>query len=1072
MAGAMIRVRCHAGRPRRRYHKGAALIMLMALLTMGVLYFLVVQLEAVSIYERESRQGGGGDSLAQAREALLGYAATYRDDSTHSTEVFGYLPCPDMTGNGDAAGSCGHAGEASVGLLPYKTLGLPDLRDSSGNCLWYAVSGSFKNNPKGIDATLPWTSAPLNWDTQGQFKVVDSGGTTTLVAPDDAHGGAAAVIFAVGPPLGSQSRTAGTQAPCYTNPAQIAAYLDGGNNTIAAIAAASSATITLTQGLVKDATTDNDRLAWVTPKEIFDRVVNRKDFSNALTASPVGHVNKLTNEIKAALEKKIQDDLEANTTSNSQPSDIGSFTQFGKQIGTLPLSLTLNDGNYTNYYANWSGQYRQALCSTLTTPCLTVAGTACRGALMFGGRNASGQPRTSTEQTYSTANLDSYFEAGSGREILNSAATSFAGSIGYTENGTAASRALDVGTCLFPGEFKSFAQDIAGFDGGKTSRGTTSVASVDTTAKTVTLGDTIGGVGTGCVWYPTPLALGTTMRIYFRYQVVTRGRGFTMAIADATTNSPASTTPIMCGATVTTGATRSTSLGYAGAPPTGQASFGGPGINISEISWSASSGGTATVTTESAHGFISGNNVTISGVLPGGYNVPTSSITVISPTQFSYPLASNPGQAPVGIKPPKLAIEFDTSRDTSRVDPSPNHFDFVYWGNASDSDAASTGSDDNTHYAGILGSGAEPLNPRATTGIIPTATPIANVIAATWDGTRVTATTSGAHNFTPGHNVYLSDVTATSYQGTFPIDTVPDSTRFTYAQASDPGAYNYGTSVSRTATISSVAAGVLTTALSHDFAVGDYINLSGFTSSVGCNGTYQVASVPNATSFTLTSYASTCTGGYATATSAIAAASWTGGIVTVTTSSVHNLVLGQYISIANIYPAGYNGTFVITSASPTQFSYSLTTDPGGPYSASAVPGMVTMSTLYPVYLSSPNGTSVPLTTSMVPYNSDSPQSGVIHVRLDVTRSYSASAHQATLTMKAYVADSFGNYDTSNTTYNTCTLGRIPLALRMSGQRRGAEPSPRECLVHTDLGEAEDRQAGIFRIDPGADGRLK
>jgi hypothetical protein len=85
--------------------RGAALIILMALLSMGVLYFIVLQLEAVSQYQKDALQGGGRDSLAQAREALLGYATTYRDDPDHTTEVFGYLPCPDTDGDGDAEAS-------------------------------------------------------------------------------------------------------------------------------------------------------------------------------------------------------------------------------------------------------------------------------------------------------------------------------------------------------------------------------------------------------------------------------------------------------------------------------------------------------------------------------------------------------------------------------------------------------------------------------------------------------------------------------------------------------------------------------------------------------------------------------------------------------------------------------------------------------------------------------------------------------------------------------------------------------------------------------------------------------
>jgi hypothetical protein len=97
-----------------------------------------------------------------AREALLGFAATYRNKE-HPNADFGYLPCPDLDGDGSSE-TCGGQGQTSVGRLPYLTLNLPDLRDGSGECLWYAVSGSFKNNPKA-DA--------VNWDSTGSFRLLD-----------------------------------------------------------------------------------------------------------------------------------------------------------------------------------------------------------------------------------------------------------------------------------------------------------------------------------------------------------------------------------------------------------------------------------------------------------------------------------------------------------------------------------------------------------------------------------------------------------------------------------------------------------------------------------------------------------------------------------------------------------------------------------------------------------------------------------------------------------------------------------------------------------------------------------
>lgn len=127
-------------------------------------------------------------ALSKAREALLGYAATYRD--SHPNEVFGYLPCPDMGGAGNVEGeaqtACGGADVTVIGRLPWKTLDLPPLRDASGECLWYAVSGNFKNNPKTADL--------MNRDTNGLIEVMAADGTS-FVAGALARQRAVAVVF-------------------------------------------------------------------------------------------------------------------------------------------------------------------------------------------------------------------------------------------------------------------------------------------------------------------------------------------------------------------------------------------------------------------------------------------------------------------------------------------------------------------------------------------------------------------------------------------------------------------------------------------------------------------------------------------------------------------------------------------------------------------------------------------------------------------------------------------------------------------------------------------------------------
>lgn len=993
--------------------RGYAVLVFLIIISLAMLYSVVSQLNGASV-----KSGSGaatGDALAQAREALLAYAATYRD-VVNGNEVFGYLPCPDMTavatgtqGNGAAESTCGSPGEIAVGLLPYRTLGLEQLRDDAGVCLWYVVSGGFKNNPKA--------ASPMNWDTQGQLAISGANGEA-LAAPNDAYGGAAAIVIATGMPVTGQSRSSTAGNNCGIVPSEVAQYLDGN------YAFATTGTVTVTQGIARDGNgvvTNNDRLTWITPKDIFDKVLKRADFYNPTTASPVGQINKLSDEIRAVLEKRIQDDLVAGgTPSSSQPANSTSYpSSVGTVIGDLPVTLSLNAPSYANYYSSWQEQYRTAICASLVSGCLTVPSSAsgCRGALMLGGRMAagqngtasiSGQPRTTGQKLSGASTLGYFYESSGALGIASGSSTNFSGNTSFQ----AINPSDDTVTCLFPGAFVSFAQNIGSFTTGIVSASGGAPVSVSTANKTITLGSSSSSIPrSGCDWYPTPLPLTSMLRLYFRYQVVTRGPGFTLTVADAATNSLTNTSPVMCGGT------GSALLGYASAPPSGMVTrSGGSTVPILSVSWSGTSLGScaassfrATVSVESAPAipFFAGESLSLSNVDPSGYNGPQTIESVASSTQFRFCLSSNPGLPQAGIKAPKLGIEFDTRQNAAQLDPSSDHFAFLYWGGATDSNPTGTGADDNTHYAGILGSGAEPLNPRATTSPAPTATSIAPVMAVTWLGGIATATTHGPHGFAAGQYAYISDVTSTGFESATPflLTTVPDDTHFTYLLPINPGTYAYGTDASRTAKALGMSSGVVTTVHPHGFSAGQYVNVSGFTGSPGCNGLYQIASIGSSTQFTLASNSSSCTStGYITATHTITAASWNGGTVTITTNGAHGLSTGQYVHIANIFPEGYNGTYaIITTSDPSQFTYSLALDPGGPYSSSSTPGITTVSSLRPIYFSG-SGSTVPLNTQAVPYDADTQQSGVIHVRVDIARSYDPTTHRATLNMKAYIAD--------------------------------------------------------------------
>ena len=143
-------------------------------------------------------------ALAQAREALLAYAADRPIDADVGP---GYLPCPDQDDDGWAEPVCGslsgHLGQAErLGRLPWKTLGLPDLRDGHGERLWYAVSTRYKGllNCAASTACVDMTpdAAAGTITLRSPFGDLLHDGTR---ADGSATAGAAAVVIAPGPPL-------------------------------------------------------------------------------------------------------------------------------------------------------------------------------------------------------------------------------------------------------------------------------------------------------------------------------------------------------------------------------------------------------------------------------------------------------------------------------------------------------------------------------------------------------------------------------------------------------------------------------------------------------------------------------------------------------------------------------------------------------------------------------------------------------------------------------------------------------------------------------------------------------
>ena len=171
-------------------------------------------------------------ALAQAQQALINYAS-----GRTSANRAGELPCPDTNNNGSAETICNTV-PSQLGRFPWSTLGVPDLRDGSGERLWYAVSNNFKNNA---------AVTPLNSHTLGQLTVTGTQPANNIIA----------IVFAAGPVVAGQNRVA-------ANVNNVAHYLESEN--------ANGDTVFTT---APPSGTFNDRLLAITPSVFFPQVEMR-----------------------------------------------------------------------------------------------------------------------------------------------------------------------------------------------------------------------------------------------------------------------------------------------------------------------------------------------------------------------------------------------------------------------------------------------------------------------------------------------------------------------------------------------------------------------------------------------------------------------------------------------------------------------------------------------------------------------------------------------------------------------------------------------------------------------------
>ena len=192
----------------RRAQRGVALLAMVAVVVMGVAYMLVDRLHAASRFIAVDR-AHNAKVLSRAKQALVGWMAINAATDNNP----GRLPCPEAV-NAIGTDSEGIAAPlvtpstpncATVGRLPWRTLGLDKLVDANAEPLWYVVSPGWALQNSS-------TLLTIYSDSRGNMVIDGQAAPNEVVAMIIAPGPAMNVQAATGCTARAQARAAATPA--------------------------------------------------------------------------------------------------------------------------------------------------------------------------------------------------------------------------------------------------------------------------------------------------------------------------------------------------------------------------------------------------------------------------------------------------------------------------------------------------------------------------------------------------------------------------------------------------------------------------------------------------------------------------------------------------------------------------------------------------------------------------------------------------------------------------------------------------------------------------------------------
>lgn len=417
------------GKPTRSYgtrQNGIALIILVIViaLTASTFYFSSISVVDYQMDNLEQTRS----ALKKAKQAIIDYAVMHADGSgSGDPGEFGYLPCPYITNATEGVQdlTCNNRYKNTIGYLPWISLETDILRDGSGNCLWYAVSGSYKNNP---------VSELINEDTNGMFQLMDNTGAVKVGGLPEER--IVAVVYAPGAPLATQNRTLDATTSCGDDAVSIAEYLEGDgatdNSSVQDIVDTIDQVIASSLSSAEEAVPYNDHILTITREEIWLAVMGRSDISTKMQSLTLALAECLRNygfnngfnrlpwpaDITLAdyrLEDNYDDSdgmsgyagrfpflvSDSNTSIGVGTSDE-IFTQGNCTIaGGISADLDVVGSEYRNLWNNWKDHFfyvvskdfepdnSAASCGT----CITVDGSQMAAVVIFAGSRVVGQIR-------------------------------------------------------------------------------------------------------------------------------------------------------------------------------------------------------------------------------------------------------------------------------------------------------------------------------------------------------------------------------------------------------------------------------------------------------------------------------------------------------------------------------------------------------------------------------------------------------------------------------------------------------------------------------------------------------